>query len=146
MEALREADSRDWVFQAEERRRGREVAVGCEGRVAAGVGRVNEAVETVVASGTDDEMPLRGRRAPAHLPCRDRQGVEGTSCEPVPATVPGEFVVYLRTDDVPDALEAGMTELLLTWIEWVEVEVRGIDHFVEELRRLRGAVMVAAVV
>ncbi len=43
------------------------------------------------------------------------------------------------------AWDVGTTELLLTWIEWVEVEVRGIDHFEEELRRLRGAVMVAAV-
>jgi hypothetical protein len=64
---------------------------------------------------------------------------------PVPAAVPGEFVVYLGTDDVPDGLDPDLTALLLTWIEWVEVEVRGIDHFVEELRRLRGAVMVAAV-
>ena len=106
---------------------------------------MNEAVETLVASGTDDEMPLRLGRTPVRLRCQDRQGVEETSCEPVPASVPGEFVVYLGTDDVPEALEAGMTELLLTWIDWVEVEVRGFDHFVEELRRLRGAVMVAAV-
>jgi hypothetical protein len=64
---------------------------------------------------------------------------------PVPAAVPGEFVVYLGTDDVPDGLDPDLTALLLTWIEWVEVEVQGIDHFVEELHRLRGAVMVAAV-
>ncbi len=62
---------------------------------------------------------------------------------PVPTAVPGEFVVYLGTDDVPDGLDPDLTALLLTWIEWVEVQ--GIDHFVEELRRLRGAVMVAAV-
>ncbi len=118
------------------------MAVGREGDVAAGGGRVNEAVETLVAS---DET-LRLGRTPVRPRCQDRQGVEGTSCEPVPAAVPGEFVVYLGTDEVPEALEAGMAELLLTWIEWVEVEMRGIDHFVEELHRLRGVVMVAAVV
>ena len=101
---------------------------------------MSEAVETVVV----DDGTLRLGRTPVRPRCHDRQGVEGTPCEPVPAAVPGEFVVYLGTDDVPEALEAGMAELLLTWIEWVEVEVRGIDHFVEELHRLRGAVMAAA--
>ncbi len=32
--------------------------------------------------------------------------------------------------------------LLLTWLEWVEVEVRGFEDLVEGLRLLRGAVMV----
>ncbi len=41
---------------------------------------------------------------------------------PVPAAVPGEFVVYLGTDDVPDGLDPDLTALLLTWIEWVEVD------------------------
>ncbi len=54
--------------------------------------------------------------------------------------MPGEFVVYLGTGDVPDRLEPDLAALLLTW-----VEVRGFDHFVEELHRLRGAVMVAAI-
>ena len=35
-------------------------------------------------------------------------------------------------------------ELLLAWIEWLEVEAQGVDHFEEKLRRLRGAGMVAA--
>ncbi len=65
--------------------------------------------------------------------------------EPVPAAVPGEFVIYLGVDDVPERLEAGMVEVLLTWLEWVEVELQGFDDLVEELHRLRGAVMVAAV-
>ena len=65
--------------------------------------------------------------------------------EPVPAAVPGEFVIYLGVDDVPEGLEAGMVELLLTWLEWVEVEVQGFPDLVEELHRLRGTVMVAAV-
>jgi hypothetical protein len=39
----------------------------------------------------------------------------------------------------------GMAELLLTWIDWVEVEVRGFPEMVERLERLRGAVMVARV-
>ena len=116
------------------------MALGRAGGVVAGVGKVSEAVETVVV----DDGTLRLGRTPVRPRCHDRQGVEGTPCEPVPAAVPGEFVVYLGTDDVPEALEAGMAELLLTWIEWVEVEVRGIDHFVEELHRLRGAVMAAA--
>ena len=62
----------------------------------------------------------------------------------VPVGVPGEFVVYLGVDDVSERLEAGMAELLLTWLEWVEVEIQGVDDgLVEELERLRGAVMLA---
>ena len=33
------------------------------------------------------------------------------------ASVPGEFVIYLETDSIPDALEAGMAELLLSIFE-----------------------------
>ena len=40
----------------------------------------------------------------------------------------------------------GMARLLLSWIDWVEVEVQGVPDLVEELRMLRGAVMVAALV
>ncbi len=61
----------------------------------------------------------------------------------MPASIPGDFVIYLGTDEVPERLEAGMTELLLTWIEWVEGEVRGLPDLLEEMCRLRGAVMVA---
>ncbi len=69
----------------------------------------------------------------------------GAPGEPVPAGVPGEFVIYLGVDDVPERLEAGMVEVLLTWLEWVEVELQGFEDLVEELHGLRGAVMVAAV-
>ena len=71
--------------------------------------------------------------------------IETEGVAPMPAAVPGEFVIYLGVDDVPEGLEAGMVELLLTWLEWVEVELQGFDDLVEELHRLRGAVMVAAV-
>ena len=71
--------------------------------------------------------------------------IETEVVAPVPAAVPGEFVIYLGVDDVPEGLEAGMVEVLLTWLEWVEVELQGFDDLVEELHRLRGAVMVAAV-
>ena len=64
---------------------------------------------------------------------------------PVPANVPGEFIVYLGTDDVAESLDIATAELLLTWIEWVEAEVRGFPSLLEELYRLRGAVMAAAV-
>ncbi len=35
----------------------------------------------------------------------------------------------------------GKAELLMSWLEWVEVQ--GVDDLVEGLHRLRGAVMVA---
>ncbi len=71
---------------------------------------------------------------------------EMTLCEPVPANVPGEFVVYLGTDEVPEWLDPDLTALLLTWIAWVEVEVWGFPVLLEGLCRLRGAVMTAAAV
>ena len=49
---------------------------------------------------------------------------------PVPANVSGEFVVYLGTDDVAESLDVATAELLLTWIEWVEVEVIDISQAV----------------
>ncbi len=66
-------------------------------------------------------------------------------CGPVPASVPGEFVVYLGPDRVADSLDTGTAELLLTWLEWVEVEIQGFEDLMEELHRLRGAVMAACV-
>jgi hypothetical protein len=39
--------------------------------------------------------------------------------------------------------ECAVAELLLSWIEWVEVEVRAFPEVMERLRLLRGAVMVA---
>ena len=58
--------------------------------------------------------------------------------------MPGDFVVYLGTDDVPDRLDRDLASLLLTWIEWVEVEVQGFPDLVERMYRLRGAVMSVA--
>ncbi len=115
---------------------------------------MNEAVENV--SVRENDETLRGRRAPAHLPCQDRQGVEETSCEPVPTLVPGDFTVRLG-DVMPgwvmEGLEAefgkyeGVTEAIsgfLSAIHWVEVEVQGIPDLLEGLSRLKGALMAAA--
>jgi hypothetical protein len=73
--------------------------------------------------------------------CRGR-GEEANG--PVLASVPGDFVVYLGADDVPDRLDRGLASLLLTWIDWVEVEVLGFPELLERMRRLRGAVMTAS--
>ncbi len=128
------------------------MAVGSAGGVAAGGGPVNEAVETVVV----DDGTLRGRCARAHLPCYDRQGVEVTSREPVPASVPGDFTVRLG-DVMPgwvmEELEAefgqyeGVIEAVsgfLSAIHWVEVEVQEVPDLLEGLARLKGALMAAA--
>ena len=61
---------------------------------------------------------------------------------PVPAMVPGAFVVDLLEDTGMMGREEA--ELLMSWFDWVEVEAQGIDDLVEGLRRLRGAVMKAA--
>ena len=42
-------------------------------------------------------------------------------------------------------MDPGLASLLLTWIEWVEVEVVGFPELLERMCRLRGAVMAAAV-
>ena len=39
-----------------------------------------------------------------------------------------------------------VAELLLSWIDWVEVEAQGFPELMEELRRLRGAVMLALMI
>ena len=64
--------------------------------------------------------------------------------EPVPAAVPGEFVVDLLEDT--GMMDRGEAELMLSWFEWVEVEVLGSPMLLEGLCRLRGAVMKAAAV
>jgi len=51
---------------------------------------VNEAVERVFVKKNDDGT-LRGRRALAHLPCKDR----GDKEMGVPVCVPGDFTVRL---------------------------------------------------
>ena len=67
---------------------------------------------------------------------------------PIPPTVPGEFVVELGavvSAEPLEGLEEGLTDLgpavVLSWLEWVEVELRGFDDLLEHLRLLRGAVM-----
>ena len=97
---------------------------------------MNEAMESVRK---DDGMTLRGRCAHAHLPCKDRGDVKETG---VPVRVPGAFVVDLLEDT--GIMERGEAELLLSWFEWVEMEVRGVPRVLEGLCRLRGAVMKAA--
>ena len=98
---------------------------------------MNEAMETMYVRKNDD-MPLRGRRARARLPCCD-MGDDGQG--PIPATVPGGFVVDLLEATGPmDRDEAG---LVLSWLEFVEREAEEAD-LLEGIGRLRGAVMKAA--
>ncbi len=112
---------------------------------------MNEAVENVGMR--ENDGTLRGRRACAHLPCKDRQGGEGTAGAPVPTLVPGDFTVRLG-DVMPgwvmEGLEAefgkyeGVTEAIsgfLSAIHWVEFEVQGVDDLLEGLARLKGALM-----
>ena len=76
---------------------------------------------------------------------------------PVPLTVPGEFVIRLgegwggTLHDLADGLaefelgaEAAVT-MLLTWLQFVEVELRGFDDLLEELHLLRGALVTAGI-
>jgi hypothetical protein len=74
---------------------------------------------------------------------------------PVPASVPGEFTVRLgegwggSLHDLADGLnewELGAEAavgLLLSWLEWVEVEVGRFPDLMDSLHLLRGAVMTA---
>ncbi len=64
--------------------------------------------------------------------------------EPVPAAVPGEFVIYLGVDT--GMMDSGEAELLMSALAWVEVEAQGDSDLVEGLSRLKGAVMKAAAV
>ena len=72
--------------------------------------------------------------ARARLPCCDRDdGSQG----PIPARVPGDFVVDLLEATGPmDRDEAG---LVLSWLEFVEGEAEEAD-LLEGIGRLRGAV------
>ncbi len=38
----------------------------------------------------------------------------------------------------------GKAELLMSWLEWVEMEVQGYEDLLEWLSRLKGALMAAA--
>ena len=100
---------------------------------------------------------LRGRCAHAHRPCHDKGCGTVTPGLPLPPTVPGEFVVHLGEDwggslhDLADGLaefelgaEAAVTTLL-TWLEFVEVELKGFDDLLEQLHLLRGALVTAGI-
>ena len=76
---------------------------------------------------------------------------------PVPPTVPGEFLVMLGAGwggslhDLADGLaefelgaEAAVA-MFLTWIEFVEIELKGFDDLLEQLRLLRGALVTAGI-
>jgi hypothetical protein len=104
---------------------------------------MNESVENVFVNET-----LRGRRAPAHLPCQDRDEVGGTPGAPVPANVPGDFTVPLGAVVAGETLEGLEAEVAalgvdgpLTMLEWVEAEV---PELAGGLRLIRGAVMAVA--
>ena len=81
---------------------------------------MNEAMESVIVSETLNDS-------------------NGT---PVPARVPGAFVVDLLEET--GRFDRGEAEVLLSILEWVEVEARGFPDLLEGLCRLRGAVMKAA--
>ena len=76
---------------------------------------MNEAMESVIVSETLNDS-------------------NGT---PVPARVPGAFVVNLLEDT--GRFDRGEAELLLSIFEWVEMEARGFPDLLEGLCRLRGA-------
>ena len=76
---------------------------------------------------------------------------------PVPPAVPGEFEVRLgqgwggALHDLADGLaewelgaEAAVA-MMLTWCEFVEVELKGFDDLLEQLRLLRGALVTAGI-
>ena len=76
---------------------------------------------------------------------------------PMPATVPGEFEVKLgqgwggSLHDLADGLaefelgaEAAVA-MMLTWCQFVEIELEGFDDLLEQLRLLRGALVTARI-
>ena len=76
-----------------------------------------------------------------------------TTGAPVPASVPGEFIVVMGavlSGETFHGLEEGMAgpngpSGLLSWLEWVELEVEGFDDdLVGGLHLIRGAVMSVA--
>ena len=105
---------------------------------------VLDARESSSAVRRERDGTLRLGRTPVRPRCCDRGAVEVDTGAPVPPSDPGEFVVHLGADDVPDRLDRGLASLLLTWIQWAEVEVQGFEDLVERLRLLRGAVMSVA--
>jgi hypothetical protein len=76
---------------------------------------------------------------------------------PMPPAVPGEFMVKMgqgwggTLHDLADGLaefelgaEAAVA-MMLTWCEFVEVELEGFDDLLEQLRLLRGALVTAGI-
>jgi hypothetical protein len=76
---------------------------------------------------------------------------------PIPVVIPGKFVVRLgegwggALHDLADGLavyelgaEAAIC-MFLTWLEFVEVELKGFDDLIEQLRLLRGALVTAGI-
>ena len=76
---------------------------------------------------------------------------------PVPPVIPGEFIVRLgegwggSIHDLADGLEEwelgaeAAVEMMLTWCEFVEIELKGFDDLVEQLHLLRGALVTAGI-
>ena len=76
---------------------------------------------------------------------------------PVPPVIPGEFVVRLGEGwggglhDLANGLaewELGAeaaVEMMLTWCEFVEIELKGFDDLLEQLHLLRGALVTAGI-
>ena len=76
---------------------------------------------------------------------------------PAPFVVPGEFLVILgrgwggSLHDLADGLaefelgaEAAVA-MMLTWCQFVEIELKGFDDLLEQLRLLRGALVTAGI-
>jgi hypothetical protein len=61
----------------------------------------------------------------------------------VPVKVLGAFVVDLFEET--GRMDKEEAELLLSWFEWVEVEVRGFPNLMEEVSRLTWAVIVSEI-
>ncbi len=82
---------------------------------------------------------------------------EAAETVPVPPTVPGEFLVRLGAGwggplhDLADGLavfELGAeaaVEMFLTWIQFVEIELKGFDDLLDQLHLLRGALVTAGI-
>ena len=70
---------------------------------------------------------------------------------PIPAAVPGDFTVLMGAvisagtlHELEERIAALGVAGPLSLLEWVEVELQGFEELLEELRRLRGAVMAVA--
>ena len=118
---------------------------------------VSECLDDDVALVPPAGETLRGRCAHAHRPCKDKGCGTVTPGAPVPPSVPKEFVVRLGNGwggglhDLADGLaewELGAeaaVEMMLTWMTFVEIELKGFDDLLEQLRLLRGALVTAGI-